>query len=149
MKTAEQYIEEHEKIQKEIDIIKSSGLDLLVRETVETTNFSRTYIDENDILKREFETRDYALADRIEIKDKNIIFIHDLETSQGNLTVFCRHKFWPTDTKRYVQYTEGGYPTSEIKRHDINDLCSFYQEQGVKPELIEELRTKLEEIYNK
>jgi len=146
METVKEYIAKQKSIiaekKKLLNILETSGLDLFV------TN--------NNHGRVEFETRDYSLADNVEIEEYAtygqqydlIQFTHNLQTVHGNLKIYCRHSEWPLDKNRYAQVIglEGPYDT---ERHDVNLLLDFYREKGVKSELINDLKQKVEEHYQK
>lgn len=127
-------------LQKELTILEAVGLDLFV------TN--------NNHGRREFETRDYPLADKVEIElystygvDYSLIqFTHDARTPHGDMMVYCRHEGWDGDGKRYAQANSIELPYN-TRRQDIQVLLKFYQEQGVKQGLLNDLRQKIEQLY--
>lgn len=140
--------EEVTMIQREIAALEHCGLDMMVETIFETWKLPRV----------DFEIRDYSLADRVQFRvycplkdfhyddgqiDHTIDFIHDVITPHINFTVYCRHEGWHQDKMRYARTcTRGGE-----QRQDIDTLCSFYSDKGVKAEVVEQLRNQLEELY--
>jgi hypothetical protein len=146
METVQHYIDEQRKniasMQAELSVLESAGLDL--------------FVTKNEHGKREFESRDYSLADRVGIEqlgtygvDFHLIqFMHDVETPKGNISVYCRHDGWHTDEKRYAQVSSEELPYN-TSRHDIELLLDFYRQQGVNSRLLQMLRQQIEHLYQK
>ena len=133
-------------LQKEKEFLKNTTLDIIIYSA-----------DVGDNKKTDYITRDYSLANKLEMfrlgnygGDEMIInFIYEMPTEEKTIKIYCKHKGWFSDNmrwaqRRFTEYEDG----SEPERHDINELCEFYAGQGVKKELVEELRAKVTEIYN-
>lgn len=144
METVRQYIDNQRKniasMQTELAILEATGLDL--------------FVTENNHGRREFETRDYSLADRVEIEpystydvDYQLIqLMHDVKIPEGDMVVYCRHDGWHSDEKRYAQASSRESP-HDTKRHDVELLLEFYGQKGANSRLLQMLRQQIEHLY--
>lgn len=147
VKSLEEYIAEQtqkaEEIKKELDILKNIDLKLFVAQNANGC--------------KEFETRDYSLADSVELKPVSdcgndyqmINFVYGFATAQGSLVIYCRHEEWHSDDKRFAQCSTPDIIYTDTFRHPIPVLLEFYEKQGVKPELLASLKEKLEDLHSK
>lgn len=143
METVRQYIDKQREniasMQAELSVLESAGLEL--------------FVTGNNHGRREFESRDYSLADRVKIEqfgaygcDYHLIqFMHDVKTPKGDMVVYCRHDGWHSDEKRYAQ-ASSAYP-HDTRRHDVESLLDFYGQQGVNSRLLQMLRQQIEHLY--
>jgi len=118
-------------------------------------------------------TRDFSLANRVEIKNTIPVVLdfhyetdneywrldlwHDFHTEHGDLSVSCRFIGVSSENEEipggWYHYQKMANPQKYdelqgIIRQDIGEVCKYYSDLGVKKELVDELKQKLEELYN-